>query len=254
MNTVLLLLVVVLLAAFFFAAGHQWGKDAERSRQQTLEANEQQRFLSVMHDLARRADGLAPWDTPGAIERLLRAPLGEPNFADLLEAYIPLPSPPTWRGHIDCLRREVAPLVAELLSKGLITWYQFLVHEPPQELRTQVGAASAVHLRLTPPSQDGRRLTLERLGAASLAARVLQPPDLAQMDNLDPSAMTGGNATAAWLLLGEASRLSLLIVCLHRPNVPVPERNVGQLLHYIDNQLQLAMAGIRLGVNGRGDR
>ena len=63
--------------------------------------------------------------------------MNAPDFDRVIETFIRTPIPENanlgqmqqaWGPYMDLLRNNVAPLVNELMDKGVIDWYSFLVH------------------------------------------------------------------------------------------------------------------------------
>jgi len=163
-------------------------------------------------------------------------PIGLPNNANRLR-----------NRYFDLLRTCVSPLIAELYQHHYIGWFSFLVHD------RKTG-------RIPIPEGDGRlfiHLRLERSPRVSVARIREALPEICEHTrpmraNVDrslgikSSALTAPEIATGWRLFGLSSDWTLHFVTAHRNDEPIPEENVCQFFHYIENQLQMWTLGCQV--------
>lgn len=172
-----------------------------------------------------------------------------PALSRAIETFIPIQlsgSPLSiWHDYLDLLRFTVTPLVEQLRTEQLITWYCFLVHNRTSGVPTHASDNNLyVHLRMAP----AKGVTLKTLkkhlpSACKMTRRVPQPVPQA-LDRANVTAFTGGSVREGWKVLGDSSEWVLRMLGVHDQKNRIPVENVSQFLHYVGNQLLVQMVRI----------
>lgn len=159
-----------------------------------------------------------------------------PDLASVYETFVRLPTRVDYSGYYEFLRTEIAPLLEELTTAGIVGWYSFLLHTHSQGVPTSSDDPSFyVHLRLEAPSVHSVDELIQRLPPTCLWTRSASNIDNPKWTHI-PGTMSPSNY---WRVLGEASEWVLRMIKAHTNDAPVPGRNVAQFVHYIHNQTNL---------------
>ena len=159
-----------------------------------------------------------------------------PNLDRIVETHVPLasvkPDP-----YFAALRRDVAPHLRDLQSRGQLRWFAFLLHSRQQLSPPESGEGYIVHLRL----ESALDISPEELCTA-LPAHFENPhpvPRLGPIADFGDAAFTDRDQAYGWKLFGETSEwvLNLLEDC---EGVPGPQLTF-QFLHYATNPLLLGL-------------
>ena len=176
--------------------------------------------------------------------------MNPPNLHRMMETFIPIPasgqalSAEAWQGYLNLLRSKVAPLVRDLMKQGKIDWYSFLVHDKESGVPAEAGDGLYVHLRfsLSPAAEESR--FAGQLSADCRFTRKMPPPDAVSLGAVHARSLRNGDIAQGWKIFGEESELVLSLLDAHDPDQPVPPRNIGQLLHYLGNQVRAKAVGL----------
>jgi hypothetical protein len=166
-----------------------------------------------------------------------------PNMARMTETFVMIGTPNdanrARQRYFGLLRTRVSPLVEDLRRRCYIGWFSFLVHN------RKSGSIPV-------PEGDNRlyiHLRFERLPRVSHERLRASLPDFCEhtrpmrrnvshsLGPVDTSALIEPEIATGWGLFGSSSEWVLQFVCSHRDSLPIPNDNVRQFFHYIENQL-----------------
>ena len=177
--------------------------------------------------------------------------MSTPNLKRIVETFIAI-GPPNDANrarnrYYELLRTKVGPLIEDLRHRGYIGWFSFLVHtRETGRIPTQEGDNRwFIHLRV------------ERLPRVSVARIREALPDICEHTrpmraNVNrslgskSSALIAPEIATGWRLFGLSSEWTLHFVTSHRDDQAIPEENVCQFFHYIENQLCLSSIGCQV--------
>ncbi len=165
-----------------------------------------------------------------------------PNLQHVIETFvrIGIPAEPPalqlWLRYVELLRSRILPLVKERMEADVINWYSFLVHNRDSGVPTSDDDLY-VHLRMCLIKPLNETQFVEQLPEFCLFTRKMFPPNPPSLDTVDIQSLRNGQVELGWKLLGESSEWVLSMLEAHDPARPIPLQNVGELLHYLGNQL-----------------
>lgn len=169
-----------------------------------------------------------------------------PDPTRTYETFLPLRLPEqfgpgyAWWIYLRRLRTRVSPLVRELQAAGIIEWYGFLVHDHHSGVPTSADDPEAyLHLRLSLSPEATLDDLQSRLPDVWQWTRPMQFPDPPYLDRVVISTLRDQEVRLGWKLLGDHSEWVLNFVEAHDPELDIPSANAAQLLHYLDNMLQI---------------
>jgi hypothetical protein len=211
-----------------------------------------ERPTSRMNRPRRYALRIATITSASPVIRSVRPLMRTPNTKRIVETFIPIGSPNDANRlrnqYFDLLRSRVSPLVADLRQQGCIGWFSFLVHDrktgriPVPEADTRC----FIHLRF----ERLPRISFDRLRDSLPDICKYTRPMRARIDrSLGAAAATAliePRIATGWALFGSSSEWVLRFVCAHREGQAIPDGNVCQFFHYIENQLLVQTMGCRL--------
>jgi len=167
------------------------------------------------------------------------------DFSRLYETFITLPEqgpysdcPETYvQMYLDLLRSDVIPLINDLNSKGLISWYSFLRHDKDSGVPTQKDDENPyIHLRLE-LSQGG---TFEELKESLPTYCIMtQYCNDREITGIKKSYLKDEAWEEAWTVIGESSRWIVTMLNSFAKDKAANIQQVAQFLHYISNATML---------------
>ena len=158
-----------------------------------------------------------------------------PNLDRIVDTYV-LIEKLEYGPYLDQLRRDIIPPIRRLQAEGTLRWYAFLVHPPDLlDKREPLDTRRYIHLRL---EVDSSIEVNEFIGRLPLNFRKPEHKRLAEIDGLDQMILCDHDWASAWKIHGEASGWVLTLL-EHHENVPIPEHQVFQFLHFMTNSLFL---------------
>ncbi len=167
----------------------------------------------------------------------------EPDLNRMYETFIKIPQCNTI-SYLKFLHSTVIPLVRRLKTKGLISWYSFLVHDNKSGVPTDEEDKSPyVHLRAE-LAKGVESIQLEQcLPQYCLWTRKIEQEQLRQIKGVETSLLHEGKIEKAWKMVGECSDWISKFFEAHSDTAEIePEQFVHQLiqfLHYIDNAIMV---------------
>lgn len=150
-----------------------------------------------------------------------------------------------WSCYMDILRTKVIPLIDVLKAKRIINWYSFLVHDRESGVPTTAkDKMPYVHLRFELAAEQELDDLKKKLPDYCVMTRRMPPPG--DMSGVDFSRIEQSDLALGWKILGESSEWVLEMVRAQKRGKKVSIQNVNQFLHYIGNQTQGVVVGIRM--------
>ena len=175
-----------------------------------------------------------------------------PNTKRIVETFIAIGTPNDANRlrdrYFELLRTQVSPLIADLRQRRYVGWFSFLVHGR-KEGRIPVPEGDTryyIHLRLERLARVSFRQLRESLPGLCEYTRPLRARIDRSLGAADASALMPPGIARGWALFGLSSAWVLEFVCAHGDSRPIPNGNVCQFFHYVENQLLVQTAGCRL--------
>ena len=132
------------------------------------------------------------------------------------------------------------PLVRRLKTKGLISWYSFLVHGNPTD---EEDKSPYVHLRAELAKEVESSQLEQCLPQYCLWTRKIEPEKLRQIKGVETSLLHEGKIEIAWKMVGECSDWISKFFEAHSDTAEIESEQfvyqLFQFLHYIDNAIMV---------------
>jgi hypothetical protein len=166
-----------------------------------------------------------------------------PDLTRVAETFIrlgPPDEPHNWR-HLESLRLEVAPLVADLTERRLILWYSFLVHDRGNGVPAPFGDNDHFwHVRLEMAEGVDLPGLMATLPESCEMTQAADPAILGAM-SIPAVELLNLGVAQAWLLLGEQCEWLLHVIDSYRADAPIAQLlpPLNAYLHYAANMTQM---------------
>jgi hypothetical protein len=173
--------------------------------------------------------------------------MNAPDLSQIVETFIPI----AWnssgslqanlQGYYRLLAIDVGQLISDRRKGKEILWYSFLVHDrrsgdipiPESDRR------SFVHLRFELAPNVKEKEFIANLPSVCLYSRKVDPSKLIAMTGVRTEFLPGERIEEGWRVLGETSEWALSRLGVDLSDANELDKNTGQFLHYLENQLQL---------------
>lgn len=167
----------------------------------------------------------------------------KPNLSRVWETYVEIPSN-NEMGYSSflinaygILRLKVRPMISDLTQNGT-EWYCFLFHPS----RIQNDRKRYWHIRFEPregiDDKDEVNAILPDFCDKTMTVRCKDVEDINHISGIDESLIKNNEIEEAWRILGEQSEWFLNMLEIHKENVTISSRQIGQFLHFFFNMSQ----------------
>jgi len=139
----------------------------------------------------------------------------------------------------DVVRFKIYPMISELRNNGVIKWYCFLIHRS----RRKDDPKLYFHIRFEPKEGiDDEKSVNDLLPKYCEKDQTKQCKDVEDVDNIsgiDKLLLRSEEIEEAWRIIGEQSEWFMNMLMVHKENVEITPRQIGQFLHFYFNIAQL---------------
>lgn len=167
----------------------------------------------------------------------------KPNLDHMWETFIRISAEEASSGkHISVIRLKIYPVVSRLQDKGKINWYCFLIHNRNGGVPTSPNDDNLYfHMRfgLKPgvTEEDFRH----SLPDYCVMTRNIRRESVAVIAGIDKSILRNEQIEEAWRIIGETSELVLDMLNIHKGDIHIPAKQIGQFLHFLANMTGCAI-------------
>lgn len=170
----------------------------------------------------------------------------KPNLNRTWETFIKIPSEENMtyaillRNVCNTIRFKIYPMISDLKSKNMLKWYCFLLHPSRRKGDTN----SYFHIRFEPKEgiDDKERVNaiLPNFCEKDITANFMDVEENPkEINGIDNPLLKNEEIEEAWKILGEQSEWFMNMLNIHKENVDITAKQIGQFLHFYFNMSQL---------------
>ena len=162
-------------------------------------------------------------------------------LARMWETFIQLPIEGlSFDPYIRALRFKLSPIVTELLTKNVIDWYCFLVHDKSSGVPTTADDSHLyIHLRFSLKEAIDPASVVKILPPSCVMTAPIDVGRIHSITGVDKSAIKNEDIEEAWRMIGEQSEWVLNFISVHKEDVTISPQQISQFLHFFDNMTQV---------------
>jgi hypothetical protein len=170
----------------------------------------------------------------------------KPNLNRTWETFIKIPSEENMpysillRNVCNTIRFKIYQMVSDLKSKNMLKWYCFLLH--PSRRKGDTNSYFHIRFELKEGIDDKERVNAilpdycEKDMTANFMDIEENPREIGGIDN---PLLKNEEIEEAWRILGEQSEWFRNMLNIHKENVDITAKQIGQFLHFYFNMSQL---------------
>lgn len=171
----------------------------------------------------------------------------KPDLDQLWETFIKIPVEKTPEGNenrlkiiYNIIRFKIHPMVLNLKDNGMINWYSFLIHNRNSGVPTSENDDySYFHIRFELEKNINLENFHNSLPDHCVMTRKIKTETIESIAGIDKSILKEEQIENAWKIIGEISELIINMLNIHKEDVEIPYKQIGQFLHYCSNITQL---------------
>ncbi len=142
--------------------------------------------------------------------------------------------------HFQTLRLDLVPIISQLMERGLIDWFCFLLHDRNSGVPTAADDPSLyLHLRFSVRENVDPRAIIASLPEHFIMTRQIERNRVESIAGIDKSLLKQQQIVDAWRVIGEQSEWLLDMLQIYREDVAVPPEQVAQFLHFFANMTNI---------------
>ena len=170
--------------------------------------------------------------------------MNAPNLDHMWESFVHIGSVEYVRvyGYLDVLRAQVAPVIADLRSAGLVDWYCLLVHGADEGVPCGPADRDCYwHVRVSLAEGVSGDDLKRRLPRAWQWTQPMGRQNTDSITGVTADALRDQDISLAWRIIGEQSEWWLRMIDCYRPNMPSRALcpDILLYLHLLTNMTQL---------------
>ncbi len=142
--------------------------------------------------------------------------------------------------HFQTLRLDLLPIISQLMERGLIDWFCFLLHDRNSGVPTDADDPSLyLHLRFSVRENVDPHAIIASLPEYFIMTRQIERNRVESIAGIDNSLLKQQQIVEAWRVIGEQSEWLLDMLQIYREDVTVPPEQVSQFLHFFANMTNI---------------
>jgi len=137
---------------------------------------------------------------------------------------------------IRMIRVQVHTMISRLIREGTINWYCFLIHTKNRVPTTKDDNNAYFHIRVSVTNN-----TEPSFPDYCVMTRRIERDWVKSISGIDKSLLKNEEIEEAWRIIGEQSEWLLKMLNIHKEDVEVPPRQIGQFYHFFANMAQIGV-------------
>jgi len=170
----------------------------------------------------------------------------KPDLNRVWETYIRIPTEENMgyktllRNLYDTIRLKIHPMISDLKDNDVINWYCFLVH--PSRIKGDPKQYFHIRFELKNDIKDKKSVNdlLPDYCEKSMTAHFMDvESNPKNISGIDESLLKNEEIEEAWRIIGEQSEWVMNMLNIHKENIGITPKQIGQFLHFYFNMAQL---------------
>ena len=137
---------------------------------------------------------------------------------------------------IRMIRFQIDAMISHLIRDGTINWYCFLIHGKNSVPTTKDDNNAYFHIRVSVKNN-----TEPSFPDYCVMTRKIERDWVKSISGIDKSLLENEEIEEAWRIIGEQSEWLLKMLNIHKEDVEVPPRQIGQFYHFFANMAQIGV-------------
>ena len=166
----------------------------------------------------------------------------KPNLERVWHTFVKLTADRIPAGeHIEMLRFSIAPVLRDLMNRGIIGWYCFLIHDKKSGVPAHLDDSLYFHIRLGLAENTDPGVLVGALPSCFVGTEKVPKSEIDSMGGIDKTRLRSGAIEEAWRIIGEQCEWLLDLLDIYVGTASVFPDQIGQFLHYFSNITQLTV-------------